>query len=153
VRVTHRHFVTRTPSAGAGSEYKFVGHLAGNRVSALIRGESGTGKELVAKAIHANSEEAAQPFVPVNCTALPETRLESELFGHVRGAFTGATADRKGRFALAGRGTIFLDEIGDTTPEFGRRRRTWGRSRHRRCAKSRARHPTCTTAACARWMT
>ena len=98
--------------------YKLVGHLAGNRVSALIRGESGTGKELVARAIHTNSADAAQPFVPVNCTALPETLLESELFGHVRGAFTGATADRKGRFALAGRGTIFLDEIGDTTPEF-----------------------------------
>ena len=98
--------------------YKLLGHLASNRVSALIRGESGTGKELVARAIHANSADAAQPFVPVNCTALPETLLESELFGHVRGAFTGATADRKGRFAQAGRGTIFLDEIGDTTPEF-----------------------------------
>jgi DNA-binding NtrC family response regulator len=98
--------------------YKLVGHLAGNRVSALIRGESGTGKELVARAIHTNSASANQPFVPVNCTALPEALLESELFGHIRGAFTGATADRKGRFALAGRGTIFLDEMGDTSPEF-----------------------------------
>lgn len=98
--------------------YKLLGHLAGNRVSALIRGESGTGKELVARAIHANSADAAHPFVAVNCTALPETLLESELFGHVRGAFTGAAGDRKGRFAQAGRGTIFLDEIGDTSSEF-----------------------------------
>jgi DNA-binding NtrC family response regulator len=98
--------------------YKLLGHLADNRVSALIRGESGTGKELIARAIHRNSRDAAEPFVPVNCTALPETLLESELFGHVRGAFTGAATSRKGRFALAGRGTIFLDEIGDTSLQF-----------------------------------
>ncbi len=98
--------------------YKLVGHLADNRVSALIRGESGTGKELIARAIHASSRDAAEPFVPVNCTALPETLLESELFGHVRGAFTGAATTRGGRFAAAGRGTIFLDEIGDTSPQF-----------------------------------
>jgi two-component system response regulator AtoC len=98
--------------------FKLVGQLAGSRVNVLIRGESGTGKELVARAIHFNSPCAGDPFIPVNCTALPDTLLESELFGHVRGAFTGAVADRRGRFALAGRGTIFLDEIGDTTPEF-----------------------------------
>jgi DNA-binding NtrC family response regulator len=98
--------------------YKLVGQLADNRVSVLIRGESGTGKELIARAIHFNSVDATQPFVPVNCTALPATLLESELFGHVRGAFTGAATSRQGRFALAGGGTIFLDEIGDTTPEF-----------------------------------
>jgi DNA-binding NtrC family response regulator len=98
--------------------YKLVGQLAANRATVLIRGESGTGKELIARAIHYNSPDAGQPFVPVNCTALPETLLESELFGHVRGSFTGAVASRRGRFDLAGRGTIFLDEIGDTTPEF-----------------------------------
>jgi DNA-binding NtrC family response regulator len=98
--------------------YKLVGQLAANRASVLIRGETGTGKELIARAIHFNSPDAAEPFVPVNCTALPTTLLESELFGHVRGAFTGAVADRRGRFALAGQGTIFLDEIGDTSPEF-----------------------------------
>jgi DNA-binding NtrC family response regulator len=98
--------------------YKVVGQLAANRVSALVRGETGTGKGLVARAIHYNSPFADEPFIAVNCTALPETLLESELFGHVKGAFTGAVADRRGRFALAGRGTIFLDEVGDTSPEF-----------------------------------
>jgi len=97
--------------------YKLVGQLAARRVTVLIRGETGTGKELAARAIHYNSPDGEQPFIPVNCSALPESLLESELFGHVRGAFTGAVADRRGRFALAGRGTIFLDEIGDTTPE------------------------------------
>ncbi|MFN2317906.1 MAG: sigma-54-dependent transcriptional regulator [Gemmatimonadales bacterium] len=98
--------------------YKRVGQLAASRVNALIRGETGTGKGMVARAIHYNSPDASHPFIAVNCTALPETLLESELFGHVRGAFTGAVSDRKGRFALAGRGTVFLDEVGDTTPEF-----------------------------------
>ncbi|HSG09299.1 MAG TPA: sigma-54 dependent transcriptional regulator [Longimicrobiales bacterium] len=98
--------------------FKLVGQLAATRVNVLVRGESGTGKELVARAIHFNSPWASEPFVPVNCTALPQTLLESELFGHVRGAFTGAHSDRRGRFVLAGKGTVFLDEIGDTSPEF-----------------------------------
>jgi DNA-binding NtrC family response regulator len=98
--------------------FKLIGQLADSRATVVIRGESGTGKELVARAIHASSPAAAEPFVAVNCTSLPATLLESELFGHVKGSFTGATADRRGRFALAGRGTIFLDEIGDTTPDF-----------------------------------
>jgi two-component system response regulator AtoC len=98
--------------------YKLVGQLAASRVTVLIRGETGTGKELVARAVHYNSPDSEQPFIAINCSALPENLLESELFGHVRGAFTGAVGDRRGRFALAGRGTIFLDEIGDTTPEF-----------------------------------
>jgi DNA-binding NtrC family response regulator len=98
--------------------YKLVGQAAATRATVLIRGESGTGKELVAHAIHAHSAAAAEPFVPVNCAALPSTLLESELFGHVRGSFTGAVGNRRGRFALAGGGTIFLDEIGDTALEF-----------------------------------
>ena len=98
--------------------FKLVGQLAATRVNVLVRGESGTGKEVVARAIHFNSPWASEPFVAVNCTALPATLLESELFGHVRGAFTGAHANRRGRFALAGKGTVFLDEIGDTSPEF-----------------------------------
>jgi DNA-binding NtrC family response regulator len=98
--------------------YKLVGQAAAVRTNVLIRGESGTGKELIARAIHYNSAEATEPFVALNCTSLPSTLLESELFGHVRGAFTGAHAARRGRFELAGRGTIFLDEIGDTSPEF-----------------------------------
>jgi len=98
--------------------YKLVGQLAANRANVLVRGETGTGKELIARAIHFNSADAAEPFVPVNCTAIPESLLESELFGHVRGAFTGAISDRRGRFSLAGRGAIFLDEIGDTSPAF-----------------------------------
>ncbi len=98
--------------------YKMIGVLAKNRATVLIRGETGTGKEMIARAIHANSAHADEPFIAVNCTALTDTLLESELFGHVKGAFTGAVSGRKGYFELAGSGTIFLDEIGDTSPEF-----------------------------------
>jgi DNA-binding NtrC family response regulator len=98
--------------------FKIVGQVARGRTNVVIRGESGTGKELIARAIHQASPYHDEPFVPVNCTALPSTLLESELFGHVKGSFTGATSDRPGRFAQAGRGSIFLDEIGDTTADF-----------------------------------
>ncbi len=97
---------------------KLIAAVAPTRMPVLIRGETGTGKEVIARAIHANSLGAAQPFIAVNCTAIPETLLESELFGHTRGSFSGATSDRKGRFEVAGSGTIFLDEIGDVTPAF-----------------------------------
>lgn len=98
--------------------YKLIGQAANGRASVLVRGETGTGKELIARAIHYNSADAPEPFVPVNCSALPANLLESELFGHLKGSFTGALANRRGRFALAGRGTLFLDEIGDTSPDF-----------------------------------
>jgi Nif-specific regulatory protein len=93
--------------------YRLVEQVAESNATVLIRGESGTGKDLVAHAIHYNSLRSAKPFIKVNCTALPETLLESELFGHEKGSFTGATDRKVGRFERASGGTIFLDEIGD----------------------------------------
>lgn len=96
--------------------FSVVSSVARTRSTVLIRGDSGTGKELIAHAIHYNSPRADRPFVRVNCAAIPEHLLEPELFGHVKGSFTGAVADRKGKFVLADGGTIFLDEIGDMSP-------------------------------------
>lgn len=93
--------------------FKMIGKVAETDTTVLICGESGTGKELIAEAIHNYSHRKNEPFVVVNCAALPESLLESELFGHERGAFTGATARKIGRFEMAERGTIFLDEIGE----------------------------------------
>jgi DNA-binding NtrC family response regulator len=93
-----------------------VDRVASSNATVLITGESGTGKELVARAIHERSARAQRPFVTVNCGAVPEELLESELFGHVRGAFTSAVAAREGRFSVAHGGTLFLDEIGDMSP-------------------------------------
>lgn len=96
--------------------FDLIAQVAKSDTTVLIRGESGVGKELVASAIHYNSFRAAKPFIKVNCAALPESVIESELFGHEKGAFTGAIAQRRGRFELADGGTIFLDEIGDLPP-------------------------------------
>jgi nitrogen regulation protein NR(I) len=96
--------------------YKEIGRIAAKPVTVLIRGETGTGKELVARAIYQHSDRTDNAFIAVNCAAIPETLLESELFGHERGAFTGAETRRIGRFEQAGGGTLFLDEIGDMTP-------------------------------------
>ena len=93
--------------------FKIIGLVSESKTSILIQGESGTGKELIAKVIHNNSLFKNEPFIPINCSALPETLLESELFGHEKGAFTGAVSAKKGKFELAQNGTIFLDEIGE----------------------------------------
>src|SRR5262249_8542674 len=90
--------------------------VASTSAAVLVRGESGVGKELVARAIHARSGRAAGPLVKVNCASIPKELFESEFFGHVRGAFTGAHRDRVGRFELANRGTLFLDEVGEIPP-------------------------------------
>ena len=95
--------------------YKEIGRVAATSTGVLIQGESGTGKELVARAIWRHSKRAAKPFIAVNCTAIPETLVESEMFGHERGSFTGAEARRVGQFEQAHGGTLFLDEIGDMT--------------------------------------
>jgi len=95
--------------------YKIVGRVAASDATVLIAGETGTGKELVATVIHRNSGYSGGPMIKVNCAALPETLLESELFGHEKGAFTGAINQRKGRFEMAHKGTIFLDEVGEMT--------------------------------------
>lgn len=96
--------------------FNVIKKVADTKSNVLICGESGTGKELVARAIHASSARARMPFVPVNCSALPETLLESELFGYMKGAFTGAATNKAGLFEVANGGSIFLDEIGETTP-------------------------------------
>lgn len=97
--------------------YKLIGTLTTNDVTVLIEGETGVGKELVAKAIHYNSFRRDRPFIIVNCAALTETLLESELFGHEKGAFTGATSQKQGKFEIVRDGTLFLDEIGDISPD------------------------------------
>jgi DNA-binding NtrC family response regulator len=103
-------------SAAMQAIYKEIGRVASKPIPVLIRGETGTGKELIARAIYQHSDRAGAPFIAVNCAAIPETLLESELFGHEKGAFTGAQTRRIGRFEQAHRGTILLDEIGDMTP-------------------------------------
>jgi len=103
-------------SAPMQQVFKIIGQVTSSDVTVMITGESGTGKELVARSIHRHSHRSSKPFVAVNCSAIPENLIESELFGHERGAFTGATAQRLGKFEVCDGGTIFLDEIGDMTP-------------------------------------
>ena len=96
--------------------FKLIGSVANTRTNIFIQGESGTGKELVAKAIHFNSPFSSEPFIVINCSAISDTLLESELFGHVKGAFTDAVCETKGKFEIAEKGTLFLDEVGDVSP-------------------------------------
>jgi Nif-specific regulatory protein len=103
-------------SARMREVYQFLAKVAPTDSTVLLRGESGTGKELAARAIHSNSPRAAKPFVAINCAALTETLLESELFGHEKGAFTGAIVQKKGKLEVADGGTVFLDEMGEMTP-------------------------------------
>jgi DNA-binding NtrC family response regulator/predicted hydrocarbon binding protein len=111
---TSKHFISR--SAAMQDVLDMAAQVAPIDTTVLIYGESGTGKEFIVRLIHEQSERASQPFVSVNCAALTETLLESELFGHVRGAFTGAVRDKAGLFEVAGSGTLFLDEIGEVAP-------------------------------------
>jgi Nif-specific regulatory protein len=114
---THFNIHNMAGTSNAMKEvYRLIEQVADSSATVLVRGESGTGKDLVAHAIHYNSPRSGKPFVKVNCTALPESLLESELFGHEKGAFTGATAKKIGRFEMAHGGTVFLDEIGDFPP-------------------------------------
>jgi two-component system, NtrC family, response regulator AtoC len=106
-------FIGRTPAML--EVYKLIARVSDSRAAVLVTGESGTGKELVARAIHNHGARSAEPFVAVNCGALTETLLESELFGHVKGSFTGAIANKRGIFEQAGEGTVFLDEISETS--------------------------------------
>jgi DNA-binding NtrC family response regulator len=114
VPINGESLVGRTPEMQ--DVYKAVGRVASQNVTVLIRGESGTGKELVARAIYHHSTRAKGPFLAVNCAALTETLLESELFGHEKGSFTGATSQRVGKFEQCSGGTLFLDEVGDMSP-------------------------------------
>lgn len=123
VRVLEQQFSETDPrdtligrSPAMQEVYKLIGRVAASDATVLITGESGTGKEVVARVIHRSSPRRERPFIAVNCAALPETLLESELFGHEKGSFTGAMAQRKGRFESASRGVIFLDEIGEMSP-------------------------------------
>lgn len=122
-RITARLHRRSDPNIFAGESRaireinRLIRQIAPTDVTVLIEGESGTGKEIVARAIHGRSRRNAKPFIAVNCAALPDNLVESEFFGHVRGAFTGAISDRKGRFQLAHQGTLFLDEVGDLSPK------------------------------------
>jgi len=115
VKPIHGHSKIIGKSSCMQNVYRLIDKAAGTKVNVLITGESGTGKELVARAIHYNSNDHSGPFVTVNCTAIPDTLIESELFGHVKGAFTGAKSSRAGFFQIADGGTLFLDEIGDAS--------------------------------------